>query len=242
MRHMPETNITTDTINAAKAVLRTLTEEELTIQRRQLTDQANSIPMEMADLADHAHRIAEDIKKATLLTTLTGEAGSDMAKLDELSKAVNKERSQRRIDLERVTTMGKLVDEEIQYRAQNRIYRAVMAQIEGWKCDLPDAIHDAKESLAEAIALYCLVRGGMTPENLVARDFVPNVLGDVQKRANEVFNQRKMQAVEHHETVGIHEEERKAAEADAVARGRARKAAEYEAFKRGKVPGNLETE
>jgi hypothetical protein len=200
--HLPESNLNDSTIEAAKTVLKTLSDEELASQQKQLIERANAIPQEMMELAQEHDRLAKDIQNATLLTTLTGEAGSDQSKLDAMAKEVSDQRRQRRIDLERVTTMGKLVDAEINYRTQNRIYRAVMGQIEGWKLDLPDALVDARESLAKVIALYCHVNGGMTPQNILVRDFVPNVLGDVQKRANEVFSAMKTRAVEHFDNGG----------------------------------------
>jgi hypothetical protein len=235
-RYVPESHINDSTIEHATQTLRHLTDEELQRQSKQLVEQANSIPMELADLAARHKQLAADIQNATLLGTLTGEAGTDQSKLEAMAEAVNNQRRQRRIDLERVTTMGKLVDAEINYRAQNRIYRAVSAQIDGWKQELPEVVIEAKEAVAKAIASYCHVGGGMTPQNIVVKDFVPNVLGDVQKRASEVFSEMKLAALDQYDHGGEQQALTEEKQQAAVKAGRERKQEEALAFQEKRLP------
>jgi hypothetical protein len=239
MKYGNEVGVNDATINAAKEVLRTLSDEELQTQQKQIVEQLNAIPHELMRLAQQHERIQNEVRNAALLSTLTGAAGSDLAELERIGKAIADQRRQRRTDEERLKTMNQLVNDEINYRAKHRLYMATQAQIPGWKEQYTGSVPVSKEALARTIALYCHTQGGLHPQNIKVMEFVPNVLGDIQRRAGEIYDEMKVDALTRWDN-GLDKQAAMAEKAAANAKaGIERKRLIQAAMKEGKSPAEL---
>jgi len=229
MRATPESQITSETIAIAKEAISKLTDEELNRQLLTLQTLAETAPLELGDVTRELERVRNELQENVLLGALSGTAGIDLQKLNLLEEALVTDRRQRRVDIERNTTVMGLVQDEIRFRAQNSIYRSTMHAMPSIRAELAQDIPQASALLAKVMGSYCLTQS-IPPSSIIVEGFVNTVLGDVKKAAEAYIATTKANALEEFRAVDAWA---KKIESNAKAKAEGKSKA---------VPGNTSTE
>jgi hypothetical protein len=200
-------------------LLEAMPSDELELKMATLSAEVAKIPAAIAQLGVDIDAYQKDMAKCQFLAPMDSAYSIQVLKLESLIETAQQERRTYRDSRDSISALIKAIQDILNFRVANETYRATMFCRANWQQQAITVFEQAKTSLAEALALHCLL-SATHPATYQVETFVSAVLkADVLKDAEAMVYESKRSAVE---TLRAHEAKVAAFQTQAAANKAAR--------------------